>query len=97
MAEDIEVLEHYLASDVSGGAASGRPYSLVSSKPGNPIVYLTVPRQRKGHVSTIDAGRTQREIIEQILGRFKNDVVALCVHSHPMLLISSLIRPQVLR
>lgn len=96
MAEDIEVLEHYLASDVSGGATSGRPYSLVSGKPGNPIVYLTVPRQRKGRASTVDAGNTQREIIEQILGRFRNDVVALCVLSRPVLLLSPLIRLQIL-
>lgn len=77
MAEDIEILEHYLTSNGPGSASTGKPYSLISSGPGNPIVYLTVPRRRKGLPTVADPGRSQREVIEQILGPFKEDVINL--------------------
>ncbi|KAF2163958.1 hypothetical protein M409DRAFT_57062 [Zasmidium cellare ATCC 36951] len=67
MAEDIEILEHYLTSNGPGGASTGKPYSLISSAPGNPIIYLTVPRRRQGLSTAVDPGRTQREVIEQFL------------------------------
>lgn len=74
MAEDIAVLEQYLTSQASEERAATRPYSTISNVPGNPIVYLTVPRRRKGLRSAVDPGRTQREIIEQILSPFTSEV-----------------------
>lgn len=70
MAEDITVLGQYLTSQTAEGNAIAKPYSTMSNAPGNPIVYLTVPRRRKGLRSAVDPGRTQREIIEQVLHPF---------------------------
>lgn len=83
MAEDIEILEHYLSSTRSSRQFTAKPYKVVSNTAGKPIVYLTVPRRRKGLRSTTDPGRSQREIVEQILGPHKNDVVQLygVIHS----------------
>lgn len=86
MAEDIEILEHYLTSNGPPGASTGKPYSLISSTPGNPIIYLTVPRRRKGLSTAVDPGRTQREIIEQVLGPLKMDVLDLYGFLHIPLL-----------
>jgi hypothetical protein len=77
MAEDIAVLEQYLTSRTAEGNAAAKPYSTISSARGNPIVYLTVPRRRKGLISAIDPGRTQREMIEQILSPFAAEVRSL--------------------
>ena len=77
MAEDIEVLEHYLTSHGSASASSAKPYSVISNAPGKPIVYLTVPRRRQGLRVEPQPGLKQREIMEQILGQWKADVVEL--------------------
>lgn len=77
MAEDVEALEHYLTSHGRGGGSTAKPYSLIPSAPGKPIVYLTVPRRRKGLHSEINPGARQREIMEQILGQHKDDVIRL--------------------
>lgn len=77
MAEDIEILEHYMTSNGHGDASTGKPYSLISSAPGNPVIYLTVPRRRKGLATAADPGQSQREVIEQVLGQFKDEVINL--------------------
>jgi len=74
MAEDIAVLEQYLTSQTPKGRAAAKPYSTISNAPGNPIVYLAVPRRREGLKSAVDPGRVQREIIEQILNPFTSEV-----------------------
>ncbi|KAF2129565.1 hypothetical protein P153DRAFT_340543 [Dothidotthia symphoricarpi CBS 119687] len=85
MAEDITVLEQYLSSQAIEGNAAAKLYNTVSSVPGqNPIVYLTVPRRRKGLASAVDPGRVQREIIEQILSPFAAEVRKTYFnHLHP--------------
>lgn len=67
MAEDVE----YLAARSPGGT---KPYSVISS--GNAIVYLTVPRVRQGLPHT-EPGKSQRQILEQILGSHLDDVLDL--------------------
>jgi hypothetical protein len=74
MAEDITVLEQYLTYNPTRAQFTAKPYRTVSTTSGNPIVYLTVPRIRKGLKSSTDSGRTQREIIEQVLSPFAAEV-----------------------
>jgi hypothetical protein len=84
MAEDITVLEQYLTYNPTGAHSMHKPYRTVSTNSGNPIVYLTVPRIREGLRSSTDSGRTQREIIEQVLSPFANEVRQLYFdHLHP--------------
>lgn len=85
MAEDITILEQYLSSQTTESNATTKPYSMVSSaSEQNPIVYLNVPRRRKGLASAVDPGRTQREIIEQILSPFAAEVRKTYFdHLHP--------------
>ncbi|KAH3904477.1 hypothetical protein HBI56_171410 [Parastagonospora nodorum] len=67
MAEDITVLEQYLSPKPIESQSMAKPYRTVSTASTNPIVYLTVPRIRKGLKASADPGGTQREIIEQVL------------------------------
>jgi hypothetical protein len=75
MAEDIQVLEHYLAAEGPESSSSTRPYSLVSNTAGKSIVYLTVPKRRKGLRDSRIPGDAQREILEQVLGSLKSEVI----------------------
>ncbi|GAB1741313.1 hypothetical protein NU219Hw_g6551t1 [Hortaea werneckii] len=77
MAEDIEVVEHYLPPEANKDGATTKPYSLVPSAEGRPIIYLTVPRRRRGLRTDTNPGSTQREILEQILGPRKEAVIRL--------------------
>ncbi|CAO2654932.1 Nn.00g116650.m01.CDS01 [Neocucurbitaria sp. VM-36] len=74
MAEDIAVLQQYLTSHTTEGNPAAKLYKTISNAPGNPIIYLTVPKRRKGLNTASDPGRTQREIIEQILNPFAAEV-----------------------
>lgn len=67
----------------SGSASTStapQPYSTVFRDVANPIVYLTVPRFRTGLAPELGAGREQLEIISQIVGPFKREVVDLYLH-----------------
>ncbi|KAM3420250.1 hypothetical protein BST61_g3538 [Cercospora zeina] len=77
MAEDIEVLEHYLTSQGAARSTIAKPYSVISTAPGKPIVYLTVPRRRQGLRTENEPGQKQREIMENVLGKLRDDVVEL--------------------
>ncbi|KAH7089031.1 fungal-specific transcription factor domain-containing protein [Paraphoma chrysanthemicola] len=77
MAEDIIVLEQYLTSKPTIASTAAGPYNTVSTSSSGPIVYLTVPRRRKGLAPSIDPGYTQREIIEQVLSPFADEVCQL--------------------
>lgn len=77
MADDIDVLERYLASrNVADGPGAQR-YVRISNSPGESIVYRTVPRLRKGLQSTTDPGIAQREIMENVLGGLAIHVIQL--------------------
>jgi hypothetical protein len=64
MAEDVQVLENYLVSKGPRTSSTIRPYTLVPSGAGAPVVYVTVPKRRRGLGTAADPGRTQREILE---------------------------------
>ncbi|KAF2829276.1 hypothetical protein CC86DRAFT_392426 [Ophiobolus disseminans] len=74
MAEDITILEQYLTGQSPDTQPAGRAYNTISTTSANPIVYLRVPRIRKGLRSSLDPGRTQREIVEQVLSPFAVEV-----------------------
>ena len=75
MAEDIAILEQYLTSNTTRSDSTSKPYRTISTASGSsPVIYLTVPKRRKGLMAAVDPGRTQREIIEHILGPFAPDV-----------------------
>ena len=77
MAEDVDVLEHYFTSHTHTDASIAKSYSRVAHARGEPIRYLSVPRWRKGLRIANDPGRAQREIMEQVLGSFKQGVLEL--------------------
>lgn len=85
MAEDITVLQQYLTPTTSESRVPPKLYSTISTGPGGrPVVYLTVPKTRRGLRNAIDPGRAQREIIENVLGSSAADVrAAYFDHLHP--------------
>lgn len=84
MAEDVQVLENYLTSKALRTSSTNRPYTVVSKGASDPVVYITVPRHRQGLRTATDPGREQREILEQILGPLKTEVIKLYFdHLHP--------------
>ncbi|KAF3003680.1 hypothetical protein E8E13_008625 [Curvularia kusanoi] len=85
MAEDITILQQYLTSTTIERRVPSKLYSTISTAPGgSPVVYLTVPKRRRGLRNALDPGRAQREIIEQVLGPFAADVrSAYFEHLHP--------------
>ncbi|KAF1362672.1 hypothetical protein EJ07DRAFT_163290 [Lizonia empirigonia] len=89
MAEDITVLQQYLTSTTTKTTSDheipSRPYSTISTGPGvSPVVYLALPKRRRGLKSALDPGRAQREIIEHVLDPFAAEVrSAYFAHLHP--------------
>lgn len=80
MAEDVDVVERqpYL-SHADTASPDARRYVRVSNTPGESIVYRVVPRRRAGLQSASNPGIVQREVMEQILGELKTDVIRLFV------------------
>jgi hypothetical protein len=78
MAEDIELLEAYITSQVTVDLSRVRYGNRVSNPPSEPILYLPVP-QRRPRLSPpgLVAGREQREIMDQILGPVNEAVIQL--------------------
>ena len=77
MAEDISVLESHLTSHPSDDVHVNQPYHRVTRNSGDSIVYLSIPRWPKGRRILKDAGKAQREIMEQVLHTSKEAVVRL--------------------
>ena len=77
MAEDVEVLERYLAAQDEGGAAVTRPYVRFSTTDGQTIVYRSVAKRRKGLRQASSPGAAQLEIVENVLGSMSTDVIKL--------------------
>lgn len=85
LADDVQILERYLTSRRSTARRStAKTYNTVSNTPGNPIVYLRVQRRREGLNVAKDPGKAQLELMEQILGPSKNELLMLYFeHIHP--------------
>jgi hypothetical protein len=75
MAEDVDILEKYLISTTKSSNPPSKPYNAKLSTPGNPIVYLKIPRRREGLHSVSHPGKIQREVMEQILGPLKWELI----------------------
>lgn len=84
MAEDITVLQQYLTPTTSERRVPSKLYSTISTGPGgSPVVYLTLPKKRRG-LKNVDPGRAQREVIENVLGPCAAEVrKAYFEHLHP--------------
>lgn len=77
MAEDVDILERHLSAQDSLNVPERRPYVRLSSANGESIVYRTVARRREGLRQTSTPGLSQLEIIENVLGPLKTEVVKL--------------------
>ena len=84
VAEDIDFLRRHISRHQAPEDENPSHYQTLTQDNRNPIVYLTVPRYRSGLQPLIGAGKEQLEIIEQILGPFKEEVIELFFHhTHP--------------
>jgi hypothetical protein len=77
MAEDIDILERHLAVQNGSNVSETRPYVRLRSANGESVVYRTVARRRKGLQQTSMPGLSQLEIIENVLGPLKTEVIQL--------------------
>lgn len=77
MAEDVEILERHLATQNDSGLSETRPYLRLCSADGDSIVYRTVARRRRGLQTSSIPGSSQLEIVENVLGSFKIEVLKL--------------------
>lgn len=78
-AEDAQVIEKFMPPERSNKSPESRknPYNVYSNDPRKPILYTTVSRRRQGMRMGNPPGENQKEILEQILGPFKDDLVKL--------------------
>lgn len=77
VAEDIQILEQYLTSnDNSQTDPAGRSHSTRIAS-GNPLLYLSVPRRRAGLRLSENPGAAQMDIMEQILGPFRDELIEM--------------------
>lgn len=77
LAEDVDILERHLASQGGPNVPERRPYVRLCSANGESIVYRTVARRRKGLQQTATPGLLQLEIIENVLGPLRTEVIKL--------------------
>lgn len=77
-AEDAQVIEKFMPSERSSKIENGnKPYNVYSNDPRKPILYTTVSRRRQGVRIGCPPGENQKEILEHLLGPFKQDLVRL--------------------
>lgn len=77
-AEDAQVIERHMPPQKSTKANDTKaPYNVYSNDPRKPILYTRVARRRQGVRATDTPGASQKEILEQILGPFKLDLVKM--------------------
>lgn len=81
VADDAQVIEKHMPPDGPSKAEvpKSHPYNVFSNDPRKPILYTTVSRRRKGVRLGTPPGENQKEILEQILGPFRHDLVRLYV------------------
>ncbi|KAH7115280.1 fungal-specific transcription factor domain-containing protein [Dendryphion nanum] len=84
VAEDVDILQRHISKYKTSEGETSQAYQTLLHDAGNPIVYLSVPRYRTGLLPAIGAGKEQLEVIEQIMGPFKREVIDLYFkHLHP--------------
>ncbi|EPS30346.1 hypothetical protein PDE_05297 [Penicillium oxalicum 114-2] len=81
VAEDAQVIEQHMPPERSSLSEepNSHPYNIYSSDPRKPVLYTTISRRRKGMRRGVPPGENQREVLEQILGPFKQDLVRLFI------------------
>ena len=84
VAEDVEIFNrHILQHRKSGEEGEASNYQTLLHDASDPVVYLTVPRFRTGLPPNSGCGKEQLEILGQIMGPFKREVVELYLnHIH---------------
>ncbi|KAF3918496.1 hypothetical protein ABW21_db0205396 [Orbilia brochopaga] len=79
VAEDVEIVQRHMTN--SSRLHSARPpsgnYATEEPSGTSSVVYVTVPKYRRGVQPKPDTGDKQREIIEQIFGPFKKEAIRL--------------------
>jgi hypothetical protein len=80
-AEDAQVIEKFMPTELSNKSVEKgkKPYNVYSNDPRKPILYTKVSRRRQGVRLGFPPGENQKEILEHILGPFKQDLVQLYV------------------
>lgn len=79
-AKDAQVIEQFIPSQESlNSQGTKTPYNVYSNDPRKPILYTTVSRRRHGLRTTAIPGENQQEIIEQVVGPFKHDLVQMYI------------------
>ncbi|PGH02158.1 hypothetical protein AJ79_07704 [Helicocarpus griseus UAMH5409] len=76
-AEDAQVIERFMPENSTKRPDAKAPYNVYSNDPKKPILYTTVSRRRQGLRTTGIPGESQKEILEQILGPFKHELVTI--------------------
>ncbi|KAH7080662.1 C6 transcription factor-like protein [Paraphoma chrysanthemicola] len=89
LAEDVDIFNRHISQHRNPGSATedSEPskYQTLRHDDNDPVVYLSVPRFRRGLPPGSGCGREQLEILEQIMGPFRREVVELYfrhVHYH---------------
>ncbi|KAK7187390.1 fungal specific transcription factor domain-containing protein [Paraphaeosphaeria sporulosa] len=85
VAEDVDILQRHMSQHrpPEGSGSDAGQYRTLNQDTTDPIVYLTVPRFRSGLAPELGAGKEQLEILQQLMGPFKREVVDLffsCMH-----------------
>ncbi|KAE8146183.1 fungal-specific transcription factor domain-containing protein [Aspergillus avenaceus] len=81
VADDAQVIEKFMPPENSNRnvESNSHPYNVYSNDPRKPILYTTISRRRQGMRVGIPPGENQKEILEQILGPFRHDLVRLFI------------------
>ncbi|KAJ5208625.1 hypothetical protein N7449_003004 [Penicillium cf. viridicatum] len=81
VAEDAQVIEKHMPPERTSQSEEPKshPYNIYSSDPRKPVLYTTISRRRKGMRRGTPPGENQKEVLEQILGPFKHDLVRLFI------------------
>ncbi|KAJ5960120.1 uncharacterized protein N7479_007270 [Penicillium vulpinum] len=81
VAEDAQVIEKHMPPERTSQSEepNSHPYNIYSSDPRKPVLYTTISRRRKGMRRGTPPGENQKEVLEQILGPFKHDLVRLFI------------------
>ncbi|KAJ5130966.1 uncharacterized protein N7515_007005 [Penicillium bovifimosum] len=81
VAEDAQVIEKHMPPERTSLSEEPKshPYNIYSSDPRKPVLYTTISRRRKGMRKGTPPGENQKEVLEQILGPFKHDLVRLFI------------------
>ncbi|KAF3199634.1 hypothetical protein TWF679_001253 [Orbilia oligospora] len=78
VAEDVEIVQRHMSitpQSQSSHRHNSTTYATEDSL--GSVVYVTVPKYRRGVTPKLDTGDKQREIVEQIFGPFKKEAIRL--------------------